>query len=71
MCFDVFFPSPEHLAERNVYSPTVFDLDSRNKHHFVGNLIANSAQISQKIFSICFHEKITQNQKQLEKNVKF
>ena len=40
-------------------------------HQFFGNLIANSVACSKKLFSICFHKKITWNHKQLQKNITF
>ena len=51
--------------------PQFLTLMVETHHHFVGYLIANSAAISKKLFSICFQKKITQNHKQLHKNVKF
>ena len=51
-------------------SQKVFDLDGWNTNHFVGNLIANREAISKKLFSICFHKKITENHQQLQKKHK-
>ena len=70
MCFALLMRSLL-LATRNIFSRTIFDLDGWNTHHFVGNLIANSAAVSKNLFSICFQKKITQNHKQLHKNIKF
>ena len=73
MCFDVFFSSPEKLTfccKKCIFNHR-FDLDGLNTHYFVGNLIANSAALSKKLFSICFQKKRTQNPKQLHKTTKF
>ena len=40
-------------------------------HHFVGNLIANRAEVSNQKYFRLFPEKKTQNHTQLHKNVKF
>ena len=69
-CFSLLLKS-KLLAAGKVSSPTIFDLQGWNTHHFVWNLIAYTAKWPKKQFFICFQKKITQNHKQLCKNIKF
>ena len=68
MCLSLLMKS--YLSDAiNVSSPTVFDLDGWNTHHFVINLISHRVAYSKKLFSICLHKNKTH--KQLKKTLKF
>ena len=65
MCFSLL------LTARNVSSPTVFDLDGWNRHHFVGNLIAYTAKFSKKNIFHLFPKNSTKQQTIVYENVKW